>query len=237
MEARDGTWLAPIPQSDVAFAAKEALAYSCNRYFAELADRIPPAQASAILERYGLGQTPIPQSREQKELLVLGVTGVAVSPAQMAVAYRKLALELDEGRGPGSARGAERFGELWHGAQCCRGRNGDRRQDRDRRRRGARPEPRMVCRHRLPGQRRSGDGDLPSGRQWGGCCPAGARLLSGSKSAGAGECSLAYRRGLLHPSRKDPHGNTIGAAETNPNGLGAGGPAALFRKGGKGTSR
>ena len=93
------------PQSDVAFAAKEALAYSCNRYFAELADRIPPAQASAILERYGLGQTPIPQSREQKELLVLGVTGVAVSPAQMAVAYRKLALELDEGEAPAVREG------------------------------------------------------------------------------------------------------------------------------------
>ena len=88
------------PQSDVAFAAKEALAYSCNRYFAELADRIPPAQAAAILAHYGLRQAPIPQSREQKELLVLGVAGITVSPAQMAVAYRKLALELDDGRAP-----------------------------------------------------------------------------------------------------------------------------------------
>jgi stage II sporulation protein D len=93
------------PQSDVAFAAKEALAYSCNRYFAELADRIPPAQASAILEHYGLGQTPIPQSREQKELLVLGVAGIAVSPAQMAVAYRKLALELDQTKAPAVREG------------------------------------------------------------------------------------------------------------------------------------
>jgi stage II sporulation protein D len=93
------------PQSDVAFAAKEALAYSCNRYFAELADRIPPAQAAAILEHYGLGQTPIPQSREQKELLVLGLTGIAVSPAQMAVAYRKLALELDQAKAPAVREG------------------------------------------------------------------------------------------------------------------------------------
>ena len=93
------------PQNDVAFAAKEALAYSCNRYFAELADRIPPAQASAILEHYGLGQTPISQSREQKELLVLGVAGIAVSPAQMAVAYRKLALELGQGKAPAVREG------------------------------------------------------------------------------------------------------------------------------------
>jgi stage II sporulation protein D len=93
------------PQSDVAFAAKEGLAYSCNRYFAELADRIPPARASAILEQYGLGQTSVPQSREQKELLVLGLAGIAVSPAQMAIAYRKLALELDQAKAPAVREG------------------------------------------------------------------------------------------------------------------------------------
>jgi stage II sporulation protein D len=102
---RDWNLACTHPQSDVAFAAKEALAYSCNRYFAELADRIPPAQAAAILAHYGLAQTPIPQSREQKELLVLGVAGIAVSPAQMAVAYRKLALELDEAQAPAVREG------------------------------------------------------------------------------------------------------------------------------------
>jgi hypothetical protein len=83
------------PQSNVAFAATEALAYSCNRYFAELADRIPPAQAVAILENYGLAPLYPPQSREQKELLVLGVAGITVSTAQMASAYRKLTLQLN----------------------------------------------------------------------------------------------------------------------------------------------
>ncbi len=87
------------PQSNVAFTAKEALAYSCNQYFAELADRIPPRQASAILESYGLAPTT-PTSQQQKELLVLGVAGVAVSPAQMAIAYRKLALKLADARAP-----------------------------------------------------------------------------------------------------------------------------------------
>ena len=98
--AREWNLACTHPQSDVAFAAKEALAYSCNRYFAELADRISPAQASAVLEHYGLEQAHLPQSREQKELLVLGVAGVLVSPAQMAVAYRKLALELDTAKAP-----------------------------------------------------------------------------------------------------------------------------------------
>ena len=162
------------PQSDVAFAAKEALAYSCNRYFAELADRIPPAQTSAILEHYGLGQTHTPQSQEQKELLVLGVAGISVSPVQMAVAYRKLALELDQAKAPAvrdGLRDSVSYG-MAHNA-AVRG-DGDRRQDRDRRRGAARPEPRMVRRHRLPGQRGSGDGGLPAGRQWSGCRPAGA---------------------------------------------------------------
>ena len=86
------------PQTNVAFAAQDALAYSCNRYFANLADRIPPEQAVATLEQYGLGRAKTPQTREEKELLVLGVAGITVSPMQVATAYRKLALELDDNR-------------------------------------------------------------------------------------------------------------------------------------------
>ena len=70
------------PQSDVPFTAQEALAYSCNRYFAALADRMTPTQVSATLEHYGLGHIQTPQTREQKELLVLGVAGIAVSPSK-----------------------------------------------------------------------------------------------------------------------------------------------------------
>jgi stage II sporulation protein D len=84
------------PQSDVAFAAQEALAYSCNQYFAALADRIPAPQLAATLQHYGLPRPPNPLSREQKQLLVLGTEGIAVSPAQMAAAYRKLFLDLDK---------------------------------------------------------------------------------------------------------------------------------------------
>lgn len=91
------------PQRDVAFAAREALAYSCNRYFASLADRIPPAEVPVILDHYGLTsgslpRNPLPRNQELKELLVLGVAGIAVSPLQMAGAYRKLALELNDTR-------------------------------------------------------------------------------------------------------------------------------------------
>jgi stage II sporulation protein D len=85
------------PQTDIAFDAQDALTYSCNRYFANLADRIPPEQAAATLERYGI-RVKTPETREEKELLVLGVAGIAVSPMQVATAYRKLALELDDSR-------------------------------------------------------------------------------------------------------------------------------------------
>jgi stage II sporulation protein D len=95
---RDWNLACTHPQTDVAFAAQDALAYSCNRYFANLADRLSPEQASVILERYGLGHANTPQTREEKELLVLGVAGIAVSPMQVANAYRKLALELDDSR-------------------------------------------------------------------------------------------------------------------------------------------
>ena len=87
------------PQSDVPFTAQEALAYSCNRYFAALADRMTPAQVSGTLEHYGLGHIQTPQTREQKESLVLGLAALPF-PSQIASAYRKLALELDDPRAP-----------------------------------------------------------------------------------------------------------------------------------------
>jgi stage II sporulation protein D len=95
-EDRDWNLACTHPQTDVAFSAQEALAYSCNRYFATLADRLSPADAAATLIHYGLAQTHPAQTREQKELLVLGVAGVTSSPGQIATAYRKLALELDQ---------------------------------------------------------------------------------------------------------------------------------------------
>ncbi len=101
------------PQSEVAFAAQDALAYSCNQYFSSLADRIPTPQLAAILQHYGLPRPPDPLTREQQKLLVLGVQGIAVSPAQMAAAYRKLFLELDQAQGNAVSQGLKdsvRFG-------------------------------------------------------------------------------------------------------------------------------
>jgi beta-lactamase class D len=98
------------PQSDVAFSADDALAYSCNTYFADLANRLSPTEATAMLQSYGFGepsrlftaespsQLRAPTSMEQKQLFVLGLAGVAVTPAQVAVAYRRLALKLADAK-------------------------------------------------------------------------------------------------------------------------------------------
>jgi stage II sporulation protein D len=93
--SRDWNLACTHPKTATAFAAKEALAYSCNQYFAQLADRIPPEQISSILERYSLPRLT-PRTREQKQLLVLGLSGITVSPEQVATAYRKLAMHLED---------------------------------------------------------------------------------------------------------------------------------------------
>jgi cell division protein FtsI/penicillin-binding protein 2 len=82
------------PQTEASFDAEQALAYSCNRYFADLAKRFSPEQAVNALRRYGLGELQSPATTEQTELFVLGLEGIRISPAQLAVAYRRLALQL-----------------------------------------------------------------------------------------------------------------------------------------------
>jgi stage II sporulation protein D len=94
---RDWNLACTHPQSGIAFTAQQAVAYSCNTYFAALADRLSPAQATAILEHYGIDQSHVSETREQKQLLVLGLAGISVSPQQVARAYRKLAGELKSG--------------------------------------------------------------------------------------------------------------------------------------------
>ncbi len=96
------------PQNNVAFDAEDALAYSCNTYFAKLATHFSPSQANQVIRDYSFqlptGLFPVepvadlrtPSSLAETQLLVLGIAGVSVTPAQVAVAYRKLALQLND---------------------------------------------------------------------------------------------------------------------------------------------
>jgi cell division protein FtsI/penicillin-binding protein 2 len=86
--------------------AEQALTWSCNSYFAELAGTLGPEELRRALSVRGLlaatGLTPResiaafrePRSREQAQLAALGVEGIRVTLPELAEAYRSLAIEL-----------------------------------------------------------------------------------------------------------------------------------------------
>ncbi len=84
------------PQSNVSFNAQEALAYSCNTWFASLALRFTPSRLAEALRAFRLYSTLTPTSPEQSQLLALGLAGIATSPSQIAAAYRVLANQLPQ---------------------------------------------------------------------------------------------------------------------------------------------
>ncbi len=84
------------PQSKISFTAQEALAYSCNTWFASLALRFPPSQLTEAFRAFHLHSAITPESPEQKQLLTLGLTGITTSPSEIATAYRILGNQLDQ---------------------------------------------------------------------------------------------------------------------------------------------
>lgn len=85
-------------QSESVFNAEGALAYSCNSYFIQLASRFSPQEVVTALADYGLvapSMTP-PASQDQTALFLLGLEKFAITPQQLATAYRKLALQLHQ---------------------------------------------------------------------------------------------------------------------------------------------
>src|ERR1700722_12913210 len=88
------------------FDAREALTWSCNTYFAAVARTLRPGELGQLLRPAGLlGVTGLahdeavaefrePDSDDAKQLTLLGVEGVRVTPLELAEAYRWLAMEL-----------------------------------------------------------------------------------------------------------------------------------------------
>ncbi len=88
------------------FDAREALTWSCNSYFAAVARSLEPGELGRLLRPTGLlGPTGLspqeavaefrePDSPDSRQLALLGVDGVRVTPLELAAAYRWLALEL-----------------------------------------------------------------------------------------------------------------------------------------------
>lgn len=93
------------PQSP-AFDARGALTWSCNRYFAAVAQAVKPGELGELLRATGLlGTTGLasheatadfrePLSVTDQQLAVLGVEGIRVTPLELAAAYRWLAREM-----------------------------------------------------------------------------------------------------------------------------------------------
>jgi peptidoglycan glycosyltransferase len=94
----------PTPPMD----ARQALAWSCNTYFATVAATLGQGELRKLLAPTGLlGQTGLassegevtadfrdPQTIDENQLALLGISGVRVTPLEFAVAYRWLALQI-----------------------------------------------------------------------------------------------------------------------------------------------
>ncbi|MGA9671535.1 MAG: penicillin-binding transpeptidase domain-containing protein [Terracidiphilus sp.] len=86
--------------------AQQALAWSCNTYFATVAESLVPGELRKVLAPTGLlAETSLvrneatavfrdPQSPDQSRLTLLGVDGILVTPLELAMAYRWLALQI-----------------------------------------------------------------------------------------------------------------------------------------------
>jgi cell division protein FtsI/penicillin-binding protein 2 len=97
------------------FDAREALTWSCNSYFAQVARTLPPGElgkllgATGLLGTTGLGRPEAlaafrePHTPDETVLALLGVEGIRVTPFEMAEAYRWLAQQVDEHRGTQAA--------------------------------------------------------------------------------------------------------------------------------------
>jgi penicillin-binding protein 2 len=84
------------PQSNISFSAQEALAYSCNTWFASLALRFTPSRLTETLRAFRIHSVLTPTSPEQSQKVVLGLSGEITSPSQIASAYRILGNQLGQ---------------------------------------------------------------------------------------------------------------------------------------------
>ena len=82
------------PRELRSFAAEQALAYSCNAYFAAVAQRMDFAAVAGAMEAVGLRPSLRSGGPDAKVLLALGLAGISVTPQQLAQAYRQLALQM-----------------------------------------------------------------------------------------------------------------------------------------------
>ena len=79
------------PKLAAPVSSREALIYSCNFYFAHLAQSIDPERLADTLRGFGFVLSKTPQTQEDRQLVALGEFGVTTTPMDLARAYARLA--------------------------------------------------------------------------------------------------------------------------------------------------
>ena len=89
--------------------ADDAIAYSCNSYFAQVSIRLSSAELvqafrragfdspSSLVDNDATGNIRTPSNRAQIQMAALGDQGIEVTPLELLAAYRKLALRKRNG--------------------------------------------------------------------------------------------------------------------------------------------
>src|SRR5262249_40622908 len=97
------------------FNAAEAIAYSCNSYFATAARRLSPNELAEVFERAGfttrsglvsdeaVGRISLAADESDLLLQALGDWGVEATPLELLAAYRNLALQKLKNSNPAAA--------------------------------------------------------------------------------------------------------------------------------------
>lgn len=91
------------PRTVTSLDASDAIAYSCNTYFATVATRLSPDELTGVFKRIGFtsatghaedeaaGKIGTPATQGQLQLQALGEWGIQVTPLELLAAYHSLA--------------------------------------------------------------------------------------------------------------------------------------------------
>jgi cell division protein FtsI/penicillin-binding protein 2 len=87
------------PRDITVLDARQALAESCNTYFVTLARRMTSQVLLNGLQAYGLHPAGTAAMPDDRALLAVGVVGIKTSPRELAMAYRRLAQQMNGATG------------------------------------------------------------------------------------------------------------------------------------------
>jgi cell division protein FtsI/penicillin-binding protein 2 len=86
------------------------IAYSCNAYFCRAAAQLDSQRLTEAFRRFGL-DPQVPSIPEQRQLLAIGEWGLTCTIAELALAYRRLAVQRKEDHGE--------YRALWDGLEAA----------------------------------------------------------------------------------------------------------------------